>query len=49
VEAGSAIFNDELSAYDGLSPEFKHEVANHSIEYARGNVHTNTMENSGAF
>ena len=45
VEAGSAIFSDELDAYDGLSPDFKHEVVNHAVEYVRGNVHTNTMEN----
>lgn len=45
VEAGSAIFSDELHSYDGLSVEFKHEVINHAVEYANGNVHTNTMEN----
>jgi transposase-like protein len=45
VEAGSAIFSDELDSYTGLAPEFKHEVVNHAVEYARGNVHTNTMEN----
>jgi transposase-like protein len=45
VEAGSAIFSDELYSYDGLSPEFKHEVVNHAVEYVRDNVHTNSMEN----
>jgi len=45
VQAGAAIFSDELYSYDGLAPEFKHEVVNHAIEYARGNVHTNGMEN----
>jgi transposase-like protein len=45
VEAGSAIFSDELDSYDGLSPEFKHEVVNHAVEYVHENVHTNTMEN----
>lgn len=45
VLAGTAIFTDELSAYEGLSPEFKHEVVNYAVEYVRGNVHTNTMEN----
>src|ERR1700722_18518633 len=43
VEAGSAIFSDELDSYTGLSPDFKHEVVNHAVEYAHGNVHTNTM------
>jgi len=45
VEAGSAIFSDELHSYDGLSEDFKHDVVNHAVEYVHGNVHTNTMEN----
>jgi transposase-like protein len=45
VEAGSAIFSDELLSYEGLSEEFQHAVINHAVEYANGNVHTNTMEN----
>jgi transposase-like protein len=44
VEAGAAIFTDELKSYDGLA-EFRHEVINHAVEYVNGNVHTNTMEN----
>jgi transposase-like protein len=45
VEAGAAIFTDELLSYDGLNEDFKHQVINHAIEYANGNVHTNGMEN----
>jgi transposase-like protein len=45
VKAGSAIFTDELLSYDGLESDFEHQVINHAIEYANGNVHTNTMEN----
>jgi transposase-like protein len=45
VEAGAAIFTDELLSYDGLNRDFKHQVINHAIEYANGNVHTNGMEN----
>jgi transposase-like protein len=45
VEAGSAIFSDELLSYDGLSADYQHAVINHAVEYANGNVHTNTMEN----
>jgi transposase-like protein len=45
VEAGAAIFTDELPSYGGLSEEFKHEVINHAVEYVNGNIHTNTMEN----
>jgi transposase-like protein len=45
VEAGSAIFTDELKSYNGLSADYQHAVINHAVEYANGNVHTNTMEN----
>jgi transposase-like protein len=45
VEAGSAIFSDELLSYDGLSEDYQHAVINHAVEYVNGNVHTNTMEN----
>ena len=45
VEAGSAIFTDELKSYSGLEGDFKHQVINDAVEYVNGNVHTNTMEN----
>lgn len=45
VQAGAAIFSDELLSYEGLSDDFKHAVINHAVEYVNGNVHTNTMEN----
>src|ERR1017187_2724008 len=45
VEAGAAIFSDELKSYDGPSEDYKHAVINHAVEYVNGNVHTNTMEN----
>jgi transposase-like protein len=45
VEAGAAIFSDELKSYDGLSDDYKHAVINHAVEYVNGNIHTNTMEN----
>jgi transposase-like protein len=45
VEAGAAIFSDELLSYDGLESDYKHAVINHAVEYVNGNVHTNTMEN----
>jgi len=45
VEAGSAIFTDELLSYQGLAEDYDHEVINHAVEYVNGNVHTNTMEN----
>jgi len=45
VEAGAAIFSDELKSYDGLENEYQHAVIDHAVEYVNGNVHTNTMEN----
>jgi transposase-like protein len=45
VEAGSAIFSDELKSYEGLETDYQHAVINHAVEYANGNVHTNGMEN----
>jgi transposase-like protein len=45
VEAGAAIFSDELLSYDGLELDYKHSVINHAVEYVNGNVHTNGMEN----
>jgi len=45
VEAGAAIFSDELKSYNGLESDYQHAVINHAVEYVNGNVHTNTMEN----
>jgi transposase-like protein len=45
IEAGAAIFSDELKSYDGLERDYQHQVINHAVEYANGNVHTNSMEN----
>jgi transposase-like protein len=45
IEAGSAIFSDELKSYNGLESDYQHAVINHAVEYVNGNVHTNTMEN----
>jgi transposase-like protein len=44
VLAGSALFTDALKSYDGLD-EFQHEVVDHAVEYVRGEVHTNGLEN----
>lgn len=45
IEAGAAIFSDELKSYNGLDADYQHAVINHAVEYVNGNVHTNTMEN----
>jgi transposase-like protein len=45
VEAGAAIFTDNHHGYHGLAAEFEYQVVDHAIEYVRGNVHTNGLEN----
>jgi transposase-like protein len=45
VEPGSEMFTDEYIGYRGLDPEYVHNVINHAESYARGNVHTNRIEN----
>ena len=44
VEAGSALYTDALKSYEGLD-EFQHQVVDHAVEYVRGQVHTNGLEN----
>ena len=44
VLAGSAIFTNALQSYEHLD-EFQHEVVDHAVEYVRGEVHTNGLEN----
>ncbi len=44
VEAGTALYTDVLRSYEGLD-EFQHQVVDHAVEYVRGNVHTNGLEN----
>jgi len=45
VQAGSALYTDELRSYDGLEGEYAHKVINHAVAYVDGRVHTNTLEN----
>jgi len=45
IEAGSNVFSDGHAAYTGLDDEYIHAVINHAVEYVRGNVHTNGIEN----
>ena len=45
VQASAALFSDALKSYDGLEAEYQHAVIDHAVEYVRGNVHTNTIEN----
>jgi hypothetical protein len=46
VSKGSRILTDENGAYSSLAKmEFIHEAVNHVLEYVRGDVHTNGLEN----
>jgi len=44
VEAGSALYTDDLNSYKGLS-EFEHGVVDHAVKYVDGRIHTNGLEN----
>ena len=45
VEPGTALYTDSFRSYRGLDAEYTHEVIDHAVEYVRGNVHTNGIEN----
>jgi transposase-like protein len=45
VEPGSELFTDALASYQGLSPEYAHQVIDHAEAYAKGKIHTNGLEN----
>jgi len=45
VEPGSQVMTDSLWAYRGLSKDYVHQFVNHSVEYVRGAVHSNGVEN----
>jgi len=45
VEQGSTVYSDALRSYRRLEDEYIHNVINHAVEYVRGNVHTNGIEN----
>jgi transposase-like protein len=44
VKAGSALYSDALKSYEGLDGEFAHQVIDHAIAYADGQVHANNCE-----
>jgi transposase-like protein len=45
VEPGAEVFTDALKSYEGLNPEYLHQVVDHAVEYVKGHVHTNGLEN----
>lgn len=45
VEKGTNIYTDDLRSYDGLEDAYVHQVVDHLETYAKGQVHTNGLEN----
>src|SRR5277367_3879167 len=46
VRYGSTVYTDSATSYEsGLSRRFIHETVNHMVEYVKGQVHTNGLEN----
>ena len=45
VEAGAALYSDDLRSYDGLEGRYAHQVIDHAVKYVDGQIHTNRMEN----
>lgn len=45
VEDGAKVFTDSLKSYDHLGIYYQHAVIDHAECYARGEVHTNGLEN----
>jgi transposase-like protein len=45
VNAGAALYTDEMGGYVGLARKYRHQVINHAVAYVDGKVHTNGLEN----
>jgi transposase-like protein len=45
VQHGSTVYTDEARAYDNLIKDYIHQAVDHSVEYVKGAVHTNGIEN----
>jgi len=45
VEQDSEVFTDQSRIYCELYEQYVHETVNHTVEYVRGEVHTNNIEN----
>jgi transposase-like protein len=45
IEPGAEVFTDALKSYQGLDSEYLHQFVDHTVEYVKGHVHTNGMEN----
>src|ERR1035441_346319 len=40
-----SVFTDALKSYEGLDDEYLQQVVDHAVEYVKGHVHTNGLEN----
>jgi len=45
VQPGAMLMTDSLMSYRGLGRDYLHQYVNHAVEYVRGAVHTNGVEN----
>jgi len=45
VAIDSTIYTDSLQSYESLQDAYVHETVDHAVEYVRGRVHTNGIEN----
>jgi len=45
IAEGSAVYTDSLPSYNDLDAAYMHEVVDHAVEYVKGRVHTNGLEN----
>ena len=49
VEPGSEVFTDALRSYDGLSPEFQHQVVDHAECYVKARSTPTGWRTSGVY
>jgi transposase-like protein len=45
VEPGATLYTDALKSYLGLGDDYDHQTIDHTVEFVRGRVHTNSVEN----
>ena len=45
ADPGATVYTDALRSYTKLDRDYIHHVIDHAVEYVRGNIHTNGMEN----
>jgi transposase-like protein len=45
VAADARVITDQLAAYHAVKKTHRHDVINHIKQFARGDIHTNTVEN----